>query len=262
MFPPELPKVKNRPLYVYRVFAKWVSFFYFGTSSLLLGILVMPVMRLFLHPRKRFLKYARRFVSASMRFFFNLMHFLGCVDTEVDNQESFKQLSSKIVVANHPSLLDSVMMISLIPNADTIVAGYLNRNIFLREIVRRLYILNSDDHEEIFNACDKSLKQGNCLLIFPEGTRTRRNEKVRVRKGAARIAMACGCGVVPVHIGGTDKFGLGKKDPWTGFNPTERYVYRITMGKEIHPDQYKSMSKSAAVRIFTKDIEAALFPEK
>jgi 1-acyl-sn-glycerol-3-phosphate acyltransferase len=262
MFPPDLPRVKNWPLYVYRVFIKWLSFFYFGLSSLLLGILVLPVMRLVLHPHKKFTKYSRRFVSACMRFFFNFMHFFLCLDVEVENRDYLKQLSSKIIVANHPSILDSVLMISFLPSADTIVAGYLNRNIILRQIVRWLYILNTNDYEKILDACDKSLKQENCLLIFPEGTRTCRNKKPRIRKGAARIALACGCGIVPVHIGGTDKFGLGKKDPWLGFNPTERYVYRVTIGEEIHHDKYMNISKSAAVRRITKDIEAVLFPEK
>jgi 1-acyl-sn-glycerol-3-phosphate acyltransferase len=264
MFPPDLPQVKNWFLYAHRVFAKWLSFFYFGISSLLLGILVLPVMRLVLHPHKRFIMYSRRFVSACMRFFFNLMHFLKCVDVDIEkaNRDFLKQLSSKIVVASHPSILDSVLLISLLPNADTIVAGHLNRNIILRQIARWLYILNTDDYEKILETCDKSLKLGNCLLIFPEGTRTRRYKKPRIKKGAARISMACGCGIVPVHIGGTDKFGLGKKDSWFGFNPTERYVYRLTIGEEISPVKYKNVSKSAAVRRITKDIEAVLFPEK
>jgi hypothetical protein len=73
--------------------------------------------------------------------------------------------------------------------------------------------------------------------------------------------MASNCNIVPVHIGGNDKYGLGKKEPWTGFNPRERYVYQIDMGNEIHIENYKTYSKPAAVRSITNDITAALFPE-
>jgi 1-acyl-sn-glycerol-3-phosphate acyltransferase len=260
MFPPELPPVSNRLLYVYRVWAKWFSFFFFGLISLILVIIIFPLMCLILHPRKRFKEYARRFVSSSMKFFVSFMHFLKIVDLEAGNRENYRHLSSKIVVANHPSLLDIVMLLSLIPNADCIVNMSLNRNVIVKGVVRQIYILNSLDFEDLFRACNASLQQGNCLVIFPEGTRTPRSGKVIFRKGAARIALISGCNVIPVHIGGTDKYGLGKKDPWTGFNPQERYVYSIDMGPEIDPEKYRNLPTPKAVRALTREMAAFLFP--
>jgi len=262
MFPPKLPPVKNWPLYVYRVLAKWFSFFYFGVTTLILVIIVFPFMCLFFHPQERFKKYGRRFVSSSMKFFVSLMHFLKIVNMEVDNRENYRRLSSKILVANHPSLLDIVMLLSLIPNADCIVNTNLKQNVITKGVVRRIYILNSLDFDELIQACTESLRQGNCLVIFPEGTRTPRSGNVILRKGAARVALFSGCNIVPVHIGGTDKYGLGKKDPWTGFNPRERYVYRISMGPEINPEKCRDLSAPKAVRALTREIAAFLFPSQ
>ncbi|WP_461245916.1 lysophospholipid acyltransferase family protein [Treponema sp. R6D11] len=190
------------------------------------------------------------------------MHFIGIVDLKTDNTENYRHLSSKIVVANHPSLLDVVMLLSLIPNADCIVNTDLNRNFIVRGVVRCLYILNSLDLESIFQACTESLKQGNCLIIFPEGTRTPRYGKNIIKRGAARVALVSGCNIVPLHIGGTDKYGLGKKDPWTGFNPSERYIYDISMGSEINPEKYRDLPAPRAVRAMTREMVAFLFPEK
>ena len=261
MFPLDLPPVTNKPLYAYRVSAKWFSFFFFGTSSLILGILVLPVMRLLLHPKARFQKYGRLVVTFFFRFFVSLMHFLRIVDLEVKNRNDFNNLSSKIIVANHPSILDVVMLISLIPNADCIVSAYLKNNI-LGAVIRQLYILNSNDLDDVLNSCKETLKQGNCLIIFPEGTRTPRSGRMIPRKGAARIALASECSILPVHIGGTDKFGLGKKDPWTGFNPTQRYVYRITMGNEIIPEKYRNFPAPAAAKCLTDEIASFLFQKR
>jgi 1-acyl-sn-glycerol-3-phosphate acyltransferase len=261
MPPPDLPPITNKPLYVYRVLGKWLSFFVFGLFMGIIGIPVFAIMRLIIHPRVRFNKHARRVVSYSMRCFIALMHFIGIVDLEADNREAYRSLASKVVVANHPSLLDVVMLLSLIPNADCIVNAYLRRNI-LTGVVLQLYILSSRDFDDILATCNDSLKLGNCLIIFPEGTRTPRKGKPIVRKGAARIALACGCDIVPVHIGGTDKYGLGKKDPWTGFNPRERYVYRVNMGNEIRREQYRGLPRPAAVRALTRDITAAIFPQQ
>jgi 1-acyl-sn-glycerol-3-phosphate acyltransferase len=262
MFPPELPTITNKPLYAYRVLVKWFSFFVFGFGTLILALVVFPFMRLLFHPHERFKKYGRRFVSSSMRFFVSLMHFLRGLNLETDNRENYRHLSSKIVVANHPSLLDVVMLLSLIPNADCIVNTNLNRNFIVKGVIRQLYILNSLDLEKIYEACDESLKKGNCLIIFPEGTRTPRTGKVILRKGAARIAQYTGCNIVPLHIGGTDKYGLGKKDPWTGFNPRERYVYSISIGPEINPKKFHDLPAPRAVKEMTREIEAFLFPSK
>jgi len=262
MLPPELPPISNKLLYAYRVFAKWFSFFIFGLGTLVLVILVFPVMCLVFHPRELFRKYGRRFVSASMRSFVSIMHFIGIVNLEIDNREHYRHLSSKIIVANHPSLLDVVMLLSLIPNADCIVNTSLNRNFIVKGVVRRLYIPNSLDLDNVLQTCAESLKKGNCLIIFPEGTRTPRYGKAILRKGAARVALYSGCNIVPVHIGGTDKYGLGKKDPWIGFNPRERYIYDINMGAEINPENYRALPAPKAVRAITREIAAFLFPAK
>ncbi|MDR2952364.1 MAG: 1-acyl-sn-glycerol-3-phosphate acyltransferase [Treponema sp.] len=260
MFPPDLPSVTNKPLYAYRVFAKWLSFFVFGFISLLFAFIFAPPMRLLIHPKEKFKKSARRLISFAMRLYVSFMHCLGIVNLEAGNKEKYRNLSSKIIVANHPSILDVVMLLSLIPNADCIVNAHLKGNIFITGVIRQLYIPNIFDYEDILQACVESLKQGNCMIIFPEGTRTPRSGKVIIRKGAARVAMASGCNIVPLHIGGTDKYGIGKNDPWTGFNPRERYIFTITMGAEISPLNYQELPSPKAVRALTKEMTRFLFP--
>ena len=260
MLPSNLPPVKNKFLYAYRIFGKWLSFFVFGLGSVVIGILLFPPMRLFLHPKMRFQKYGRRFLSGIFRFFILIMKIIGVVNLLPDDRKKYKNLSSKIIVANHPSLLDVVMLISLIPNADCIVSAKFKKHI-LTGVAGQLFILGSPDLDDIFNSCTETLNQGNCLIIFPEGTRTPRAGKSILKKGAARIALNTGCNIVPVHIGGTDKYGLGKKDPWTGFNPSEKYIYELTMGREINPAKYRDKPAPAAAKLITKEIEASLFPK-
>ena len=259
MFPPELPPIRNRALYAYRIFAKWLSFFVFGFGTFLLLAFILPPMRLVFHPKERFKKMGRRFISASMGFFVGFMHTLCIVNLEADDREFYRHIESKILVANHPSLLDIIMLFSLIPNADCIVNAQYRRNI-IGGVMRQLYIFNSLGFDNLLESCCQSLKQGNCLVIFPEGTRTPRSGKISVKKGAARIALVSGCGILPVHIGGTDKYGLGKKDPWIGFNPTERYVYKVSTGEGISPEKFQGIPLPAAVRALTREISDVLFP--
>jgi 1-acyl-sn-glycerol-3-phosphate acyltransferase len=232
---------------MYRVFMKAMSFFVFGLGTVALVFPVMPVLLLVSRSAEDFQKSARRLISASFRFFIGMMKRMGIVEFEAPDREFFKNQRSKIIVSNHPSLLDMVMVISLIPNADVIVQGYVRKTI-LWGIVKRFYIMNTLNFEELAAACKESLEKGNCLVIFPEGTRTRHNEKMRLKKGAARISLLTGAEIVAAYIGGTDKYGLGKKDPFFSFNHTEKYIYRITLQKTINPAQYEGMEIQRAAR--------------
>ena len=253
-----MPKVKNRPLYMHRVFMKWLSYFVFGLGTLILVILVLPVMTIIIHPAQRFQKLIRRFISASFRAYVKFMTFIGIVIFDPGDKTCFRNLRSNIVVANHPSILDVVMLISLIPNADVIVRGNLIKNFIVRGVVRRLYILSSLDFDSMISACKKTLDQGNCIIIFPEGTRTPRSGIMRFKKGAARISLLTGANIVPVHFGGTDKYGLGKNDPFTAFNHTEKYIYRLRIQTPLNPKKYTGMEMPKAVRRFNAEILGAL----
>jgi 1-acyl-sn-glycerol-3-phosphate acyltransferase len=165
------------------------------------------------------------------------------------------------VAANHPSLLDVVMLISLIPNADCIVRGSLKGNI-VAGVIRRLYIPNSLNFEQLAAACVESLNRGNCIIIFPEGTRTPRSGEMRLKKGAARLSLSSGRSIVPVHIGGNDKWGLGKHDPWTAFNHQDKYIYRIRIQDQIFPETFLQFPFPAAVRRLNEKIREVLLNPK
>jgi 1-acyl-sn-glycerol-3-phosphate acyltransferase len=255
----EMPPISNPLLYAYRVLMKWLSFFLFGLACILLIALVFPVALRVLRPLEKFQKRIRRFIYHSMRCFVGFMHAIAALDVEVPeaDRKVLQNLSSKIIVANHPSLLDVIMLFSLVPNADCIVQSYVTHTI-MRAIVRQLYIPNNLSFRDLVEECTASLNQGNCLIIFPEGTRTPRTGEAVLKKGAARIALLSGYDIVPVHIGGSDKYGLGKKDPWTGFNHTGRYVYRISAGAPLSPLNYAMFPLPRAVRLLNKDIRDAI----
>ena len=248
-----MPPVSSRPLYMYRVLVKWFCFFIFGLGTSILVFPVIPVMLLLFHPNERFQKYARRLISASFRWFIRVMERLRVVKLEAPDAAAFGKLESTILVANHPSLLDVVMLVSLIPNADCIVQGYIERTI-VREVVRRLYILNTLDFDRLAEACAGSLRRGNCLVIFPEGTRTPRSGEMRLKKGAARLSLLSGADIVAAHIGGTDKYGLGKRDPFTAFNHTDKYIYRISIRGRLCPEKYAGMETHRAARRLNAEI--------
>lgn len=230
--------------YIYRVIVKILFFFNFGIYSILLSLL-LPVLFVFK---------PRRLVFFSFALFVWKMRLLGILTLKVNNKNIFKNIHSKIIVANHPSLLDVVLLISLLPCADCIVNGLLGKKNILRIIVNKLYIPNELDFTEISSRVANSLSKGNCVIIFPEGTRSIPGKPIDLKKGAARLAIETGYDIVPVHIGGNEKIGLRKHDALFSFHPTQRYHYIFDIFPPIPVAEYKQMPSGAASKLLTEKI--------
>ncbi len=255
------PPVKNPVLYVWRIIAKVLSFAIFGLGSVGLSIIALPVLIIFVHPRSRFRKVGHHLISLTFRFFVGVMSIIGSASIRVDDKKRFRSLKSCIVVANHPSLLDVVMLISQIPDADCIVSGYLAGKNILHFITNWLYIPNVYSHEELMERCIKSLESGSNLIIFPEGTRSLASGQNRYKKGAARVARASGCKILPVYIGGTDKRGLRKHDPMFMYNTRYRYIYDLHIKEIIDPADYSDVTDIIAAKRMTDNLRHQLSDE-
>lgn len=251
----DLPPAKNPFVYALRCLGKLFAIAFFGLGALLLGLIVLPILRLFVHPRERFKKSARRFISLTFRFFWAFLAFLHLARLTISakEKETLKNLSSKIIVANHPSLLDVVAIISLVPNTDCIVNGALSRGIFAI-IIKELYIVNTLGWEEMLSLSKTSLQNGANLIIFPEGTRTPRHGRNPYKRGAARIALSTNHSIVPIYIGGNDKYGLGKHDAFFSFNKEEPYLFSLSLLDEISMKDYTNLEGQHAARRITERI--------
>ena len=248
--PEGLPPVKNWLVYIYRCLAKMFAYVIFGAGSIVVALLIF-IMRIFIHPKKRFTKVARVFTSCTFRGFIVFLRIFGISKLTTNDKKEFKKLSSQIVVANHPSALDIVYLIALIPNADCIVKGGLAHSV-LAGVIRQIYTVNTLGDEQMVQQARETLSNGSNLIIFPEGTRTPRHGTEPFKRGASRIALETGYDVQPVYIGGTDKYGLGKHDPWFSFNHTQMYVYDMHLLKQIKTADFASEEQAIAARKMTE----------
>lgn len=258
----ELPPVKwyRFPLWCYYCFIKLFCYAFFGTGSVVLALLIFPWIRVFHRDKETFRIKAREFVSASFRMFINVMRATGAISLRVTKEErqQFRNLHGKIIIANHPSMLDFVFIMSLVPNANCIVRGGLTKTV-LAGVIKQCYIVNSLDFDELCRLCKQTIDEGNNVIIFPEGTRTPRHGTNPYKKGAARIAYYSKCGVQPVLVGGNDKYGLGKHDPFWSYNHTERYVYDFSILPEIKIDDYLNLTETIAAKRLTDKMEEVLY---
>ncbi len=253
----------RRIKYTRRLVSKLSSFAVFGISSLILGTTLLPLFHVLAgFSEKRFNVISRRFVNKFFKFFVKYIEVTGAMRLSVENRELLKNIQGKVVIANHPSLLDVVILISLIPNANCIVKGALIQNKFISLIIRDLYIPNTLPFEEQMERAKKSMIEGgNNLIIFPEGTRSKPGEPWFFKKGAARFALFAGADVVPIYFGGNEKIGLRKEDKMLQFHPTERYMYNLKVLPNIPVAPYKDMPMSKSAILLTDKMKEVLEQE-
>ncbi len=132
-----------------------------------------------------------RSIAASFRFFLTVARGTGVLDYRIHNLDALRGDRGCLVVANHPTLIDYVILASVMPETDCLVKSALLRNPFVSGVIRAADYLINSEAEPLLAASQQRLAQGDTLLIFPEGTRTRPGEAIALQRGAANIAVRC-----------------------------------------------------------------------
>lgn len=219
----------------WRVVGTGISFVVFGTGGLLMRILIFPAINLFVWEQRLRKATAREVVRLTFRFFIALMRALGVLRYELKGIEKLDR-KGLLIVANHPSLIDTVFLMAFVKHADCIVKGGLWNNPFTRGPLRAAGYINNDDGPELLDKCIASLTSGNNLIIFPEGTRTPRDGPISLKRGAANIAVRGVFNLTPVIIRCTPST-LGRGDKWWQV-PTRRVQLNLDVGDDIDVRQF------------------------
>lgn len=134
-----------------------------------------------------------------------------------------------LVVANHPSLLDFIILLKDFPNAVCLFKKQTRRNPVLADFVEvAAYIEGMDGTRDaskrIIDECCGRWEEGHHIVVFPEGTRSKSNVSLgRFRSTVFHAAMQANVKIQPVAIYCQPLF-LGKKQAWTDFAKTENHM--------------------------------------
>lgn len=216
--------------YVWRVLASGMCFALFGLACVVVSVTVFPLIRLTAPDQATTQRRVRQCIHYFYRGFIGMWRALGVISYELHGIERLRA-PGQLVVANHPSLIDVVLISSRMPQVDCIVKDALLRNPFLRTPVRWAgYIANSAP-EHLIEDCVTRLHAGNSLLVFPEGTRSVPGRPLKMQRGAAHIALAAGVDLLPVTIRCHPSW-LTKTDSWFRV-PARRPHWYVSAGEPI-----------------------------
>lgn len=172
----------------WRCIATIKVFALFGLVSLVGGFTIMPLVPLLsLGKRDRSSFRAQKLISWWFRQFIHLLAGLGLMSYRIDAQQQL-QHPGQIVIANHPTLMDTVFLIGMIPHATCVVSARFSRKWATRANVSVAGYISNDQPKALVQECVNALRAGHSLLIYPEGTRSRQGQIFTALRGAANIA--------------------------------------------------------------------------
>jgi 1-acyl-sn-glycerol-3-phosphate acyltransferase len=105
-----------------------------------------------------------------------------------------------IVAANHPSMLDALVVVARLPRGVCVMKAELLRNVFLGGGARLAQYIRNDVGRGMVRDAVASLREGNQLVLFPEGTRTVTSPINAFKPGITLIAHLAGVPIQTVVI--------------------------------------------------------------
>lgn len=135
----------------------------------------------------------------------------GLVRLRVEGAEHLPSEGPAILVANHVSFFDSVLLMFSLPRPVAFIgkAEYTDNPItnWLFCGAGMIPVRRDDpaDLPHVFEEVAEVLHRGEVIGVFPEGTRSRDGMLHRGHVGAAHLALMTGAPIVPAGIVGTDR---------------------------------------------------------
>lgn len=248
-------KISYQIDYARRLIGTALGFSLFGIGGIILCLTLIPLVYLFSKDKIQGSRRVRFIIGYVFSVYLKTLNIFGVLNIKSEALETVKQCQGVLVICNHPTLLDVVIIMAHLKNIQCVVKNNLWRNPFIGGIVRAAgYIRNDLAPEEFLENCRRSLAQGTNIIIFPEGTRSTPGEPLKLQRGMGNLALAISADIQALTLSCTP-ISLTKEDKWYKI-PVKKITFNLKVGPYIHVSSYKDdKPRSIRVRALTKDIQ-------
>ena len=181
------------------------AFGIFFSSALVLGFLVAPLVSPFIRSQERRRKLGTRAISFGYRRFCKAARLIGLIDyPALPQPPGIDGDTPHVLIANHPTILDVVIILAERPDMICVAKGAYYNSWFFHRALRITNYVRGALPGEIEGTLDRvveSLNNGFSVLMFPEGTRSKRTSLQRFRRGAIEAAVRAGVPLARLFIG-------------------------------------------------------------
>jgi 1-acyl-sn-glycerol-3-phosphate acyltransferase len=224
-------RVSLKANYYWRTVVTSGCFVAFAVCGVLFSVLLYPLLCLLGERRHAPAKWLVH------KFFWSIVAVLrvsGCMRLETDGLEQLRSAGAVLVIANHPTYIDFVVLLSLMPRANCVVKSDHWDNPVFGGMVRAAGFVRSSRADQLAEDCTHVLEGGDPLILFPEGTRSDPGAPVRFRRGAGYVAVKSGKPIVPVVLQ-CEPPTLNKHSRWYQV-PPRPFHYRVAVRDVLRTD--------------------------
>ncbi|KRC11975.1 acyltransferase [Hydrogenophaga sp. Root209] len=191
----------------------------------------------------------RQAIMRGFRLYVGVLRLLCACRFDLTAIDALRDQGPMVIAANHPSLLDAVLITSRLPNAVCIMKASLMDNPLFGAGARMARYVRNDNLLGAVLSCRRELRQGAQVVIFPEGTRTQgypANPLNPLSRSTALVATRAAVPVQTLIIEFSSPY-LGKGWPlWR--KPSLPLTCRVRLGKRFEAPR--------DARAFTTELEA------
>src|SRR5256712_5695173 len=126
----------------------------------------------------------------------------------VEGRDRIRPDATYVIVANHQSLLDILVLFRLfvhfkwVSKIENFRVPFIGWNMWLNRYIK-LRRGSRESVAHMMRACERTLARGSSIVMFPEGTRSRDGRLQPFKPGAFTIAQRTGVPILPIVVEGT-----------------------------------------------------------
>lgn len=183
------------------------SFFLFFAGSPLIGIVLLPLMRVLAKDREDHRRRCTRLIGRAFRLFRGWCRLARLIDAphEMPPLPELAPGQPYVMITNHPSLIDIFFLLGSFEGLTCVVKGSLYRSLALGPLLKQTSYLpgprsGQEESDDTLRAMVAHLEKGHPLLVFPEGTRSPADRLHRFRRGAVEAAIRARVPIVALFV--------------------------------------------------------------
>jgi 1-acyl-sn-glycerol-3-phosphate acyltransferase len=199
---------RSQPVTLYNYFFSITSLVYF-LIAVLVGAILIPILKILPIPEK-----TKKYMIHCVIWFFSLTISYKNIHVKKTLINRTKGMLNKpvIVISNHQSSLDLVLLLMLNPKLVILANTKSWENPFYGRLIRYAEFIRSDTGLDIaIDTIRKKVEDGYSVIVFPEGTRSADCNIKRFHKGAFYLADQLNLEIQPILIHGACQ-RLNKKE--------------------------------------------------
>lgn len=175
----------------------------------------------------------RQAIMRGFRIYVGILRTLCACRFDLGALDALRDQGPMVIAANHPSLLDAVLIISRLPNVICVMKASLMDNLLFGAAARLARYIRNDSPRGMIRLAVQDLQHGGQLVLFPEGTRTTRHPINAFRPGVTLIAKLARAPIQTVFID-TESPYLGKGWPIWKLPPLP-IRFSVRLGERFAP---------------------------